>query len=287
MCNELPKLQNQDGGTWRRIEVVNFISKFSDNPKPTEENPNQFVADIDLSNKLDNWKLMFMLTLLSKYRDYTNMGTSPPEEVKDGTKQYKQDSDIITNWFNSDIEECDLVDGVAPTSIGFGSSFRYKDFNASFLIEGKSGGQIYSGTNAFLIRNGHHKKTVPAGGREAGFVPTGVMEDGSTVTTSIPAAQQEDYYRRTYSIAEEAIFDSDYMRLRQLSIGYNIPSDKLDGTFIDKATISLIGRNLFFLSNSVDNIDPESAYNNSNSAGLEWFGLPVPRTIGLNVNLKF
>ena len=177
--------------------------------------------------------------------------------------------------------------GVAPTQLGIGTSMRYKDFNASVLFEGKTGGQIYSGSNAFLIRNGHHKKTVPAGGREAGWVPTGVMEDGSTITTSIPAAQQEDYYRRTYSIAEEAIFDSDYMRLRQLSIGYNIPSDKLDGTFIDKATISLIGRNLFFLSNSVDNIDPESAYNNSNSAGLEWFGLPVPRTIGLNVNLKF
>ena len=177
--------------------------------------------------------------------------------------------------------------GVAPTALGLGSSFRYKDFNASILIEGKSGGQIYSGTNAFLIRNGHHKKTIPAGGREAGFVPNGVMEDGSTITTSIPQAQQEDYYRRTYSIAEEAIQDSDYMRLRQLSIGYTVPSSMLEGSFISKATISLIGRNLFFLSNSTDNIDPESAYNNGNSAGLEWFGLPVPRTVGLNVNLKF
>ena len=177
--------------------------------------------------------------------------------------------------------------GVAPTALGLGSSFRYKDFNASILIEGKSGGQIYSGSNAFLIRNGHHKKTVPAGGREAGFVPKGVMEDGSTITTSIPQAQQEDYYRRTYSIAEEAIQDSDYMRLRQLSIGYTVPSSMLEGSFISKATISLIGRNLFFLSNSTDNIDPESAYNNGNSAGLEWFGLPVPRTVGLNLNLKF
>ena len=177
--------------------------------------------------------------------------------------------------------------GVAPTQVGIGSSVRYKDFNASVLFEGKTGGQIYSGTNAFLIRNGHHKKTVPAGGREAGFIPKGVMGDGSTITTSIPTAQQEDYYRRTYSIAEEAIQDSDYMRLRQLSIGYSVPSDKLEGTFINKATISLIGRNLFFLSNSTDNIDPESAYNNGNSAGLEWFGLPVPRTIGLNLNLKF
>ena len=177
--------------------------------------------------------------------------------------------------------------GVAPTSLGLGSSFRYKNFNASILIEGKTGGQIYSGTNAFLIRNGHHKKTVPAGGREAGFTPSGVMEDGSSITTSIPQAQQEDYYRRTYSIAEEAIQDSDYMRVRQLSIGYNVPSSMLEGTFVEKATVSLIGRNLFFLSNSTDNIDPESAYNNGNSAGLEWFGLPVPRTIGLNVNLKF
>ena len=77
------------------------------------------------------------------------------------------------------------------------------------------------------------------------------------------------------------------MRVRQLSIGYNVPSSMLEGTFVEKATVSLIGRNLFFLSNSTDNIDPESAYNNGNSAGLEWFGLPVPRTIGLNVNLKF
>ena len=117
--------------------------------------------------------------------------------------------------------------GVAPTQLGIGSSFRYKDFNASFLIEGKSGGQVYSGSNAYLKRNGHHKITVPAGGREAGFVPTGVMADGSTITTSIPAAQQEDYWRRSYLIAEQDVVDSDYMRLRQMSIGYNIPSEKL------------------------------------------------------------
>jgi len=182
--------------------------------------------------------------------------------------------------------------GVAPTQVSFGSTFRYKDFNANILIEGKSGGQIYSGSNAFLIRNGHHKKTVPAGGREAGFVPKGVVGGsattaGTAITTSIPQNQQEDYYRRTYVIAEEAIQNSDYMRLRQLSIGYNFPSSTLEGTFISKASISLIGRNLFFLSNSTDNIDPESAYNSGNSAGLEWFGLPVPRTIGLNLNLKF
>ena len=177
--------------------------------------------------------------------------------------------------------------GVPPQQIGIGASFRYKDFNAGFLIEGKSGGQIYSGTNNRLIGYGLHKMTVPAGGREAGMVPDGVLEDGSVITTSLDYAQQEAYWGRYNDAAEAGIRDSDYMRLRQLSIGYNIPSSALEGTFIQSASVSLIGKNLFFLSNDVENVDPESAYNSNNSQGLEFSGMPVPRTIGFNVNLKF
>ena len=177
--------------------------------------------------------------------------------------------------------------GVPPQQIGIGASFRYKDFNAGFLIEGKSGGQIYSGTNNRLIGYGLHKMTVPAGGREAGMVPDGVLEDGSVITTSLDYAQQQAYWGRYNDAAEAGIRDSDYMRLRQLSIGYNIPSNVLEGTFIQSASVSLIGKNLFFLSNDVENVDPESAYNSNNSQGLEFQGLPVPRTIGFNVNLKF
>jgi TonB-linked SusC/RagA family outer membrane protein len=177
--------------------------------------------------------------------------------------------------------------GVPPQQIGIGASFRYKDFNAGFLIEGKSGGQIYSGTNNRLIGYGLHKMTVPAGGREAGMVPDGVLEDGSVITTSLDYAQQQAYWGRYNDAAEAGIRDSDYMRLRQLSIGYNIPSSVLEGTFIQSASVSLIGKNLFFLSNDVENVDPESAYNSNNSQGLEFSGMPVPRTIGFNVNLKF
>ena len=177
--------------------------------------------------------------------------------------------------------------GVAPQQLGIGASFRFKDFNAGFLIEGKSGGQIFSGTNALLHGAGLHKNTIPAGGREAGFVPDGVMEDGTPVTVSIPQARQADYWQHWDNAAEAGITDSDYFRMRQMSIGYTFPSSILDGTFIQSASVSLIGKNLFFITNSVDNLDPESAYNNSNSAGLEYFGMAVPRTIGVNVNLKF
>ena len=50
--------------------------------------------------------------------------------------------------------------GVPPQQLGIGASFRYKDFNASFLVEGKAGGQIFSGTNLRLIGYGLHKKCV-------------------------------------------------------------------------------------------------------------------------------
>ena len=118
MCNHLPKLQNQDGGTWRRIEVVDFISKFDNDPQPTLDNPNWYLADLELPKRLKDWKLYFMLILLSKYQDYITNGTNPPEEVINKTSNYKQDSDKINGWFHSSIEECDLDEnGKAPTSL--------------------------------------------------------------------------------------------------------------------------------------------------------------------------
>ena len=178
--------------------------------------------------------------------------------------------------------------GIAPQQLGIGASFRYKDFNASFLIEGKSGGSMYSGTNLEMLGRGLHKMTVPTGGREAGFVPNGVMEDGTPVSQSLSVQEQQNYWDRYNDAAESGIYTSDYMRLRQLSIGYTVPSSALDGTFIQSASVSLIGKNLFFISNDVENIDPESAYNaSSRNTGLEYWGMPVPRTVGVSVNLKF
>ena len=45
MCNDLPKLSGNDGGIWRRLEVVQYISKFTDDPKPSPANPYQYLAD--------------------------------------------------------------------------------------------------------------------------------------------------------------------------------------------------------------------------------------------------
>ena len=66
-----------------------------------------------------------------------------------------------------------LGTGVAPISFGFSNSFQYKDFNMSFLIDGKFGGQVFSGTNAAARGAGLTQDTNPAGGRENGLVVSG------------------------------------------------------------------------------------------------------------------
>lgn len=107
MCNDLPKLAGNDGGIWRRIEVVNYQAKFSDNPRPSPADPYQYLADEQLSTKLKEWKLLFMIKLLDKYRIYNKEGTKPPEDVKKATKSYRTCNDIIANWISDDIIPCD------------------------------------------------------------------------------------------------------------------------------------------------------------------------------------
>ena len=52
-------------------------------------------------------------------------------------------------------------------------------------------------------------------------------------------------------------------------------------------SVSLVGRNLWTILKHTDNIDPESAYNNTNGQGLELNGYPATRNVGFNVNVKF
>ena len=107
MCNELPKLGGNDGGIWRRIEVVEYISKFTDDPRPSPANPHQYKADEQLTKKLELWNVLFVVKLLDKYRKYNLEGTCPPKEVKDKTKAYRTSNDIIANWMDDDVVECD------------------------------------------------------------------------------------------------------------------------------------------------------------------------------------
>ena len=174
--------------------------------------------------------------------------------------------------------------GVSPYTMGLNNAFRFGNFNFEFLIDGRFGGYMYSGTNDFGTFRGLTQQTLS--GRPGGVVADGIDEaTGSKNTTSI--APQDYYQRIGLNISSEFIYKSDFIKLRQIIFGYNIPSKLISKTPFKGASVSIVGRNLAILMKHTPNIDPESTYNSGNAQGLEWFGAPPVRSIGVNLNLKF
>lgn len=95
-CNHLPKVPSDDEGTWRRMSVVEFLSKFRTNPDPS--NKYEFPKDQFLSQKLQRWKEMFMVILVEYYKKYKSCGLVEPAEVRKATQEYLKDSDMYTQF---------------------------------------------------------------------------------------------------------------------------------------------------------------------------------------------
>ena len=87
----------------------------------------------------------------------------------------------------------------------------------------QQGGEILSLTERSATGSGNTPKTLSLG-REPFFVPTGVLEDGSTNTTIVSA---EAYWRHITGIDEEFIYDASFMKLGEISLGYSLPKTVL------------------------------------------------------------
>lgn len=111
-CNHLPNVPSDDGGTWRRLRVVEFTSKFTDNPNP--ENTNEFPIDMEIAKHFEDWKEHFMTMLIEYHKRYVQSGISEPDEVLKCTKEYQKNNDIILEFVESELEKYDA--GFVPIS---------------------------------------------------------------------------------------------------------------------------------------------------------------------------
>lgn len=174
---------------------------------------------------------------------------------------------------------------------GWKNTFTYKDFSLSFLIDAKFGAKIFSGTNYQLYYYGMQKNTLAGRTNEnpvGSYVAQGI--DEATGAANTVAVSSYDYFRAVCSnnIAEEFIYSADFIKLRELSLGYTFPKSLLRKTgFIKGLSLSIVGRNLWTILKHTPNIDPESAINATNAQGLELNGYPTTRNIGFNLNVKF
>ena len=102
LCNQLPNVPSDDGGTWRRIRVVEWASKFCEKPNP--DKPNEFPIDLELTRKLDGWKEHFMAMLIDQYHKSASGHIEEPDAVMVSTREYQRINDFLADFLDSCIE---------------------------------------------------------------------------------------------------------------------------------------------------------------------------------------
>ncbi|HOA39303.1 MAG TPA: hypothetical protein PKJ36_12925, partial [Flavihumibacter sp.] len=99
----------------------------------------------------------------------------------------------------------------------------------------------------------------------------------------------QDYWRRLNSILEAVIQDGTYVKLRNVSLSYDVPKKLVEKTFVKGATFSVTGRNLWIYSPHFTGADPEvSSFGSSNgSQGIYSFSTPTSRSINFSLKVSF
>ncbi len=173
---------------------------------------------------------------------------------------------------------------------GISNSITYKRFNLSFSFDGQYGGQVYSVTKWFGQYSGVLANTLA--GREVDWnnpgyiVPNAIYGNGPLAgqpDTSHVLAQ--DYWHNTFYAQEPGIFDATYLKLRELRLGYTLPSSVARFLGFSDATVAIVGRNLLLFAKQ-PTIDPETAFDTSNRQGVENGQLPTARSIGFTMSVR-
>jgi len=202
---------------------------------------------------------------------------------------------------------------------GINNSFRYKDFTFSFLFDVQSGGDIFSLDLWYGMGTGLYKETAGLNdlgnpmrdpiawtdGTKTAYATTsgGVVEPGILATGKLPngtaftADGTENWVRRNqqnyaaigWSADPNArfIYDASYIKLREVSLSYNLPRTLISKLYLTNASVSLVGSNLWILAKNLPYADPEASQSSGNVQGWQSGVAPATKNIGVTLNLTF
>ncbi len=179
--------------------------------------------------------------------------------------------------------------------IGFSNQFSYKNWDVSFLLDWRQGGELVSRTLSLAAVGGQLQET--SFRPEAGIVADGVINVG-TVDNPIyeqntTAVSAESYYRQFYdrNHEENNVYDASYLKMREFSIGYSFKIKQNSIGFLKSDAdikVSLLGRNLFAISD-IPHFDPEqlAVQGQGIVSGVEDLSYATTRSFGLKLNVNF
>lgn len=179
---------------------------------------------------------------------------------------------------------------------GIRNSFRYKNFDFSFLIDTQHGGDVFSldlwygystglyAETAGLNELGNPKRSPVAEG--GGILNPGVYEDGTPNTTRVAG---DNYAADGYAVSPNSrfVYDASYVKLREVVLTYNLPSDLLARTPIRAASLSFVGSNLWIISKNLPHADPEASQSGGNIQGWQSGVMPMTRNYGFTLSVNF
>lgn len=197
---------------------------------------------------------------------------------------------------------------------GITNTFTFKGgISVSMLVDGKFGGEIWSGSYATMMQQGQAPETLKErdGGGLAyttpngtktnwGVILPGVFEDGTVNTNVVHYYYKYMQYGVWSSTTVNGVKGTDWndkisvlkdnwVKMREITVNYNLPDRIVRKTRIfQQASVSLVGRDLFYLYSSLpDHINPEGSNGAGNGQGLEFASLPSVRSMGFQVRVSF
>jgi TonB-linked SusC/RagA family outer membrane protein len=195
-------------------------------------------------------------------------------DAKGAIQKYADKND--NNWVNIGNSNPDYM-------LGFSNNFKYGNYNLNFTIDGRFGGQVLSMTQAIMDINGVSKASGDA--RNAGGVTIdAVMPDGTAVT-KMDANKYYSSIGGRNGLSSEYMYSATNVSLRELALGYTF--HLAENKVLKSASLSLVARNLFFFYKDAP-FDPNVSLSTGNGLqGVDVFGMPSTRSVGLNLNVTF
>ena len=179
-----------------------------------------------------------------------------------------------------------VLGNVNPKWIGgWNNEFKYHRFTLNLLFDIHHGGDIFSITNMMCQQSGTCTSTLT--GREVDWNKPGIVVKGidqATGKANTVNVTSEQYFQSLWLIHSAYIYDDSYIKLRELRLGYDLPSSVAGRFNAQSVNVSFVGRNLWTHSN-VPNVDPEFTYGSGNSQGFEFAEMPTNRSLGFSVQV--
>ena len=198
----------------------------------------------------------------------------------------------------------DVVGNREPKLIGgWNNTFTYKNVSLSFLLDFRLGGDVFNGTEQFMVNNGlsklttlNNRQSVTVDGINAttGEAYTQTYEAGKTYTfgktTYSGEAMIQKYWSNYANNSYNFIQSVNWLKLRSLSLSYDFTSLLRSHTIIKRLSANVTAQNLLTWTN-YKGMDPEvctaGGTGGSGATGIDYCSVPSVRTFTFGVNITF